>query len=49
MRKILYSELVKNRLSIKNNEVIKLENGEFYNKQIAEQIVYIPVQVRTRT
>ena len=39
MRKILYSELVKNRFSIKNNEVIKLENGEFYNKQIAEQIL----------
>ena len=39
MREIVYSELVKNQFSIKNNEVIKVENGEFYNKQIAEQVL----------
>lgn len=37
MRQVKTKQIVKNKYSIQNDEVVELENGEYYNKQIASQ------------
>ena len=39
MRIIQANDILKNKYSIINNEVVEIENGEYYNKQIAKQII----------
>ena len=39
MRTIQTNDILKNKYSIVNNEVIETENGEYYNQQIAKQIM----------
>lgn len=39
MRIIQAKDVLKNKYSIKNHEVIEVENGKYYNKKIAEQII----------
>lgn len=39
MRIIQANDILKNKYSIINNEVVKTENGEYYNQQIAKQIM----------
>lgn len=39
MRTIQTNDILKNKYSIVNNEVVETENGEYYNQQIAKQIM----------
>lgn len=39
MRIVHANDILKNKYSIINNEIVEIENGEYYNKQIAKQII----------
>ena len=49
MRIVQSEEILKNRYSIVNNEVVETENGEYYNKQIARQILISKQQNKSDT
>ena len=39
MRIIQANDILKNKYSIINNQIVEIQNGEYYNKQIAKQIM----------